>query len=182
MKNVMKFFFFSSQKYIFPYLIKSLSHATPTTGLSLAPRLLPPGSPQTQLLFQKYKRKAHAAFTHSQSIIQFKISGKCRWLSENELSLVLVDCVYETQYNLKDAMAYRLGYTQNAILVSIMCSVSSSGLLCVGQRHPCGEASLSATALNTVVCLSHLTVNILDFLACLTRTVMYSYFYFYIPS
>lgn len=91
-KMLWSFFFSSQKKYIFPYLIKSLSHTTPIPGLSPALLPPPPGSPQTQLLFQKYKRKAHTAFTHSQSIIQFKISGKCRWLSENEMSLALVDC------------------------------------------------------------------------------------------
>lgn len=93
-KMLWSFFFLLTKKYIFPYLIKSLSQTTPIPVLSPAPLPPPPGSPQTQLLFQEYKRKAHTAFTHSQSIIQFKISGKCRWLSENEMSLALVDCAW----------------------------------------------------------------------------------------
>lgn len=93
MKNVMKFSS-PSQKYIFPYLIKSLSHTTPIPLLPPRPSAPSPGSPQIALLFKKYKRNACISFTHSQSIVQFKISGKCWWNSENEMSLGLVDCVW----------------------------------------------------------------------------------------
>ena len=86
--------FFPSQKYIFPYLIKSLSHTTPIPLLPPGPPASSPGSPQITLLFKKYKRNASILFTHSQSITQFKISGACRWNPENELNLGLVDCAW----------------------------------------------------------------------------------------
>lgn len=88
-KNVMKFFF-PSQKYIFPYLIKSLSHTAPIPRCHQSSCSLPRVS-QMSLLFKKYKRNAGSSFSHSQSIIQFKVSGNvdeilrmkwtCVWLT-----------------------------------------------------------------------------------------------------
>lgn len=87
--------FFPSQKYIFPYLIKSLSHTTPIPQLPLPPH--PPlphqGLPRLHCYLKSIK-EVHAFCSHSQSIIQFKISGKCRWNSENEMNLGLVDYVW----------------------------------------------------------------------------------------
>lgn len=54
-KNVMKFF--PSQKYIFPYLIKSLSHTAPIPRCHQSSCSLPRVS-QMSLLFKKYKRNA----------------------------------------------------------------------------------------------------------------------------
>lgn len=87
-------FFFSPHKKntyslisLSPYLIQH-----PFLGchqLSCLPRQ---GLPRLNCYFKSIKERHTQAFTHSQSIIQFKISGKCRWLSENEMSLALVDC------------------------------------------------------------------------------------------
>lgn len=52
-KNVMKFFF-PSQKYIFPYLIKSLSHTAPIPAVA-SPPAPSPGSPRCHCYLKSIK-------------------------------------------------------------------------------------------------------------------------------
>lgn len=130
-------FFSSSQKNT--YFLISLSpylKQHPFLCCHQLPCLPRQGLPRLNCYFKSIKER-HTQHSHTVSpLFNLKSRANVDGFLRMKWAWLWLTAPDEIQYYLEDAMTYSFCYTQKAIFVSIICSVSASGWPQTGQRYP----------------------------------------------